>query len=69
MNSGEIPPLHLDVEAFKRLIASCGKRKRGPSQKFVKKVDTPLVELPADRTYHLALNLAKCGLINQFTGI
>ena len=39
------PPLPLppDLEAFKRLIASSGKRKGGPTQKFVKKVDIPSV--------------------------
>ena len=43
------PPLPPKLDAFKRLVASCGKRKGGPSQKFVKKVDIPSVELLADR--------------------
>ena len=49
MDSGRDPPLPLpsDLDASKRLIASCGKRKGGPSHKFVKKVDIPSVELPA----------------------
>ena len=40
-------PLPPEFDAFKRLIASRGKRKGGPLQKFVKKVDIPLVELLA----------------------
>ena len=37
MESGGVPPLPLppDMEAFKRLIASSGKRKGGFSQKIV----------------------------------
>ena len=62
-------PLPPDLEAFKRLIASYGKRKGGPSQKFVKKVDIPSVEFPTDRICRLTLNLAQCGLIGQFTGL
>ena len=61
-------PLPLDLAAFKKLIVSCGKRKGGPSQKFVKKADIPSVELPV-QTYQMALNLADCGLIGQFTGL
>ena len=44
------PPLLTppELEAIKRLVASCGKRKGGSSsQVFVKKVDIPSVELPA----------------------
>ena len=71
MYSGGVPPLPLppDLEAFKRLIASCGKRKGGPAQKFVKEVDIPSVELPADRTCRSNLNLDKRGIIRQFTGL
>ena len=69
MNSGEIPPLPPDLKAFKKLIVSCGKRKGGPSQKFVKKVDIPSVELHPDRTYRSALNLVERGLIGQFTDL
>ena len=44
MYGGEPPlPLTPDLEAFKRLIASSGKRKGGPTQKFVKKVEIPFV--------------------------
>ena len=41
------PPLPLppDLEVFKRLIASSGKRNGGPAQKFVKKVDILSIEL------------------------
>ena len=44
---GGVPPLPLppELEAFKKLIASCGKRNGGGSQKFIKKVDIPSVEL------------------------
>ena len=70
MFCGEPPlPLPPDLEAFKRSIASSGKRKGGPTQNFVKKVDIPSVELPADKTCHLTLNLAERGLIGQFTGL
>ena len=50
MHSKGDPPLPLppDLEAFKRLIASCGKRKGGPTQKFVKKVNIPSIELLVD---------------------
>ena len=55
------PPLPLppDLEAFKKLIASSGKRTGGPAQKFIKKMDIPSVELPAAQTCRSALNLAK----------
>ena len=68
MDSGKEPPLPLppDLDAFKKLIASCGKRKGGPSQKFVKKADIPSVELPV-QTCQTALNLANHGPIGQFT--
>ena len=46
----------------------CGKRKGGPSQKFVKKADIPSVELPI-QTCQTALNLVDRGLIGQFTGL
>ena len=68
MFCGEPPlPLPPNLEAFKKLIASSGKRKGGPAQKFVKKVDIPYVELPADKTCRSALNLAEHGLIGKFT--
>ena len=71
MDSGGDPPLPLppDLEAFKRLIASCGKRKGGASQKFVKKVDIPSVELPVDCICCLVLNLVERGLVGQFIGL
>ena len=70
MDSGDPPPLPPELLAFKRLIASSGKRK-GSSlvQQFVKKVDIPSVELPAKRPCRAALNLTECGLIGQFTGL
>ena len=71
MDSGGVPPLPLplDLEAFKRLIASSGKRKGGVSNKFVKKVGIPSIELPTERTCRSTLNLAERGLIGQFTGL
>ena len=51
MDPGGVPPLSLppNLEAFKTLIASSYKRKGGASNKFVKKVDIPSVELSAKR--------------------
>ena len=71
MDSGVVPPLPLplDLDAFKRFIATCGKRKGGPSQKFVKKVDIPSVELPVEQTCRTALNLVERGIIGKFTGL
>ena len=71
MESGRDPPLPLppEFDAFKRLIASCGKRKGGPLQKFVKKVDIPSVELQVGRTCRYALSLAEQGLIGKFIGL
>ena len=65
MDYGEVPPLPLplDLEAFKRLIASSGKRKGGVSQKNFKKVDIPSVELPVEWTCRSMLNLVERGLI------
>ena len=63
------PPLPPKLDAFTRLVASCGKRKGGPSQKFMKKVDIPSVELTADRIFPSALNLSEHGLIGKFNGL
>ena len=47
------PPLPPELDAFKRLVATCGKRKGGLYlQRFVKKVDIPSVELPTERIYN-----------------
>ena len=65
---GGPPPLPPELEAFKRLISSCGKRKGSPlSQSFVKKTDIPSVDLSTERPWQNSLNLAECGLIGQFT--
>ena len=71
MDLGGVPSLSLppDLEAFKRLIASSGKRKGGASNKFVKKVDIPSIEIPIERIYRSTLNIAEQGLIGQFTGL
>ena len=64
------PPLPPELDAFKRLVASCGKRKGGSySQRFVKKVDIPSIELPVERIRRMALNVAERGLIEKFIGI
>ena len=65
---GDPPSLPPKLSAFKRLVASCGKRK-GSSlvQQFVKKVDIPTIELPAERPCRTAQNLSERGLIGQFT--
>ena len=71
MDYGEDPTLALpfNLEAFKRLIASCGKRKGGPLQKFVKKVDIPSVELLVEWTCRSTIHLVEHGIICQFTGL
>ena len=66
---GDPTPLPPELDAFKRLVATCGKRKGGPSQRFVKKVDIPSVGLPADWICRTALTLVEHGLIGQFTGL
>ena len=65
MDAGGVlpPPIPHELEAFQRLVATCGKRKGGPSQRFVKKVGIPSVELPANWIYRSNLNIPKCGLI------
>ena len=57
--------------AFKKLLASYGKRKMNESRhEFVKKLDCiPIVALPAEETCRSALNLADRGLIGQFIGL
>ena len=71
MDPGGVPPLPLppELEAFKKLIASGRKRNGGGSQKFIKKVDIPSVELPAKRTCRSTLNLVDRGIIGQFSGL
>ena len=72
MESGSDPPPPLPPEllAFKRLVASSGKQKGNSLvQQFVKKVDIPSVELPAERPCQMALNIYERGLIGQFTGL
>ena len=65
---GHPPPLPLEIDAFKCLIASCGKRKGSPSvQTFVKKTEIPSVDLRVERPCWTTLNLAEHGIIGQFT--
>ena len=64
------PPLPSELVAFKRLVASSGKRKGNSLvQQCLKKVDIPTVELSAERPCQMALNLSERGLIGQFTGL
>ena len=71
MDPGEPPPpLPPNLEAFKRLISSSGKRKGPPlTQTFVKKTEIPSVDLPVDRPSQTAVNLVERGLIGQFLGL
>ena len=71
MDLGGVPPLSIppELEYFNKLIASCGKKNWGGSQKFVKKVDIPSVELPVEQTCRPAFNLAERGLIGQFSSL
>ena len=62
------PPLPPELDVFKRLVATYGKRKGGP-HRFAKKVDIPSVELPAERICQITLNLVERGLIGKFTGL
>ena len=67
---GGPPPLPHEINAFKRLIATCGKRKGSPLvQSFVKKTNIPSVDLSAERPCRTALNLAEQGLTSQFIGL
>ena len=62
-----LPP---EIDAFKCLIASCGKRKGCPlGQSFVKKIDILSVDIPTERPCRIALNLVERGLIGQFIGL
>ena len=71
MDPGEPPPpLPPDLEAFKHLISSYGKRKGSPlTQTFIKKTEIPSVDLPIDRAHQTALNLMEQGIIGKFTGL
>ena len=69
MDLGGVPPLPPELEAFKKLIASGRKRNGGGSQKFIKKVDIPSIELLVEQTCRSDLNLADRGLIGQFSGL
>lgn len=74
MNDGggpeALPPL-ADLEAFKKLVNTCGKRPATEQQqKFVKRLtNIPTIALPSEDPCRSALNLAERGLIGQFTGL
>ena len=63
------PPLPPELEAFHHLVASCGKRKGGPSQRFVWKVEIPSVDMVVDCIYRSVLNMSERGVIGQFIGL
>lgn len=63
--------LPLELLAFKPLVGDCSKRPISASQqKFIKKMEAiSTVALPAEELCRAALNIAKRGLIGQFTGL
>ena len=67
------PPIlpHVDVDAFKRLISSYGKKLvPGPLPKFVKKLaNVPIIALPPDQPMHIAASLVDQALVGQFTSL
>jgi hypothetical protein len=65
------PPLPPDLDAFRKLVATCNKRPASDShQKFVKKLDSiPSIDLPAKETCRSTMNLAERGIIGQFMGL
>jgi len=73
LEGGSEPPTSLPPEIldFKQLVGKCSKRPMTASQnKFVKKIETiPIVTLLAKEPYRAAMNIAKGGLIGQFTGL
>ena len=65
------PPLSAEMDAFRRLVASGGKRKAPFSvSKFIKKLEEiPEIALPKTTSVKIALALSKRGLVGQFMGI
>ena len=68
---GSSPPIPPELDAFKWLVASCGKRKGSLNvQQFVKKASNiPFVDLHVERPCRTALNLVERGLFGKFTGL
>ena len=65
------PPPTSEVDAFRRLVASGGKRKVPLSvPKFIKKLDEiPEIALPKTQSVKIALALSERGLVGQFMGL
>ena len=65
------PPLLSDEDAFRRLIASGGKRKASHVvPKFIKKLEEiPEIALPETQSVKIALALSERGLVGQFMGL
>ena len=60
-----------DLNAFRKLVASCSKRKLSQNQHtFVKKLENiPTIDLPMDQTCRTTLSIVDRGLIGQFIWI
>ena len=71
IGGGSSPPIPLEIDAFKKLVASCGNRKGSPIvQQFLTKVaNIPSAELFVERPCHTTLNLVERGLTGKFTGL
>ena len=64
------PPPPPDAEAFIKLLASMPKKKASEASKFVKRLeDIPEISLPPEGPIKVALSLADCALVGQFTGL
>jgi len=64
------PPSLSDVEDFIKLLDSLPQKKVTKAAKFVKRLDDiPEIELPPEGPIPVALSLAECALVGQFTGL
>ena len=66
-----LPPPSDEIAAFRRLVASGGKRKIPSSvPKFIKKLEEiPEIALPKTTSVKIALALSKRGLVGRFMGL
>jgi hypothetical protein len=73
MGSPQAPPPTpptLVEDAFNSLLASLPKKKKTEVAKFTKKLDDiPEISLPPEEPIQVALSLADCALLGQFTGL
>ena len=65
------PPPSAELDAFRRLVASGGKRKTPFTvPKFIKKLEEiPEIALPETTSVKIALALSERGLVGQFMGL